>query len=94
LNPAYQAIAAGSAQQGSPPDIDELNDLAASKIDDDEDIRNVFPYLMRFQCHYDEAVVIHLDGPRAAIPPMLKLRHAGSFFSLYDIVPDASCGKG
>jgi hypothetical protein len=94
LNAAYQAIAAGSAQQGSPPDIDELNDLAAGRIDQDEDIRNVFPYLMRFQCYYDAAVVIHLDGSRAAIPSMLKLRHAGSFFSLYDIVPDASCGKG
>jgi hypothetical protein len=93
LRPAYQSIAAVSAQQGSPPDIDELDDLAAGRIDDDEDIANVFPYLMRFQCHYDVAVVIHLGGPRVAIPSMLKLRHAGSFFSLYDILPDASCGK-
>lgn len=93
LNPAYQSIAAASAQQGSPPDIDELNDLAARQIDEDEDIRNVFPYLMGFQCHYDVAVVIHLDGPRAEIPPMLKLHQAGRIFSLYDIVPDASCGK-
>ncbi|MEI9929119.1 MAG: hypothetical protein WDM89_00770 [Rhizomicrobium sp.] len=91
LNPAYQSIAASSAQQGSPPDIDELNDLATSQIDEDEDIRDVFPYLMRFQCHYDVAVVIHLDGPRAQIPPMLKLRHVGSFFSLYDIIPQ-NCG--
>lgn len=93
LRPAVQSIAAVSAQQGSPPDIDELNDLAAGRIDEDEDIANVFPYLMRFQCHYDVAVVIHLGGPRAVIPPVLKLRHAGSFFSLYDILRDASCGK-
>jgi hypothetical protein len=91
LDPEYQTIAAASAQQGSPPDIDELNDLAASQIDDDEDIRNVFPYLMKFQCRYDIAVVIHLDGKRSAIPPMLKLRYAGSFFSLYDILPDLRC---
>ena len=26
------------------------------------DIRDIFPYLMCFQCHYDEAVVVHLDG--------------------------------
>ncbi len=93
LNPAYRSIAAASAQQGSPPDIDELNDLAARQIDQDEDIRNVFPYLMGFQCHYDMAVVIHLDGPRAGIPPMLRLRREGRIFSLYDILPDASCGK-
>ena len=91
IDPQWQGIAAGSAEQGSPPDIDELDDLAASRIDEDEDIANVFPYLMRFQCHYDQAVVIHLGGPRAEVPKMLKLRHAGSFFSIYDIVPDASC---
>lgn len=93
LRPSYQAIAAGSAEQGSPPDIDELNDLAAGQIDEDEDIANVFPYLMRFQCHYDKAVVIHLNGPRSAVPSMLKLRHEGSFFAIYDIVPDAACAK-
>lgn len=91
IKPAYQSIAAASAEQGSPPDIDELNDLAAGQIDEDEDIANVFPYLMRFQCHYDMAVVIHLDGPRSTIPPMLRLRHAGSFFSIYDILPDEAC---
>jgi hypothetical protein len=93
LNRAFQSLAAASAPQGSPPDIDELNDLAARRIDEDEDIRNVFPYLMGFQCHFDMAVVIHLDGPRAEIPPMLKLRRAGRIFSLYDILPDASCAK-
>lgn len=93
IKPAYQPIAAASAEQGSPPDIDELGDLAAGRIDEDEDIAKVFPYLMRFQCHYDKVVVIHLGGPRGATPPMLKLRHAGSFFSIYDILPDASCSK-
>lgn len=93
LNRAYQPIAAGSAEQGSPPDIDELEDLAASQIDEDEDIANVFPYLMKFQCHYDVAVVVHLAGPRSAVPPMLRLRHAGSFFSLYDILPDRRCRR-
>jgi len=93
IDPEWQDIAAGSAEQGSPPDIDELDDLAAARIDEDEDIANVFPYLMRFQCHYDQAVVIHLDGPRAEVPKMLKLRQAGSFFSIYDVVPDASCTK-
>jgi hypothetical protein len=91
INPPWQGIAAASAEQGSPPDIDELDDLAAGRIDEDEDIKNVFPYLMRFQCKYDMAVVIHLDGPRAQVPKMLKPRHEGSFFSLYDIVPDAAC---
>jgi hypothetical protein len=93
IDPQWQGIAAASAQQGSPPDIDELSNLAAGRIDYDEDIKNVFPYLMRFQCKYDMAVVIHLDGPRAPVPKMLKLRQAGGAFSLYDVVPDAACGK-
>jgi hypothetical protein len=93
LGSADQSIAAASAGQGSPPDIDELADLAAGRIDEDEDIRDVFPYLMRFQCRYDIAVVIHLNGPRAQVPAMLKLRHAGSFFSLYDVMRDPSCAS-
>ncbi len=92
LRPQVARIAANSAEQGSPPDIDELNDLAAGRIDDDEDIAQVFPYLMKFQCHFDEAVVIHLGGVRSAVPSMLRLRRSGSFFAIYDIVPDSRCG--
>jgi hypothetical protein len=91
LNPPYERFAAATAQQGSPPDIDELNFLARGATDQDEDIRDIFPYLTYFQCHFDIAVVVHLDGHQSAIPPMLRLRHAGSFFSLYDIRPDAAC---
>jgi hypothetical protein len=93
LQPEMLPIAARTAEQGSPPDVDELEDLAANRVDEDEDIANVFPYLMRFQCHYNVAVVIHLGGPRSAVPPLLQLRHAGSFFSFYDILPDSRCIK-
>jgi hypothetical protein len=89
---AVSGIAASSAQQGSPPDISELDDLAAGNTRDDPDIREVFPYLLRFQCHYDVAVVIHLGGHRTPIPDVLKLLHEGSFFSLYRIRPDENCG--
>jgi hypothetical protein len=85
LLPTYESIAAASAQQGSPPDISELDDLAAGTIDGDKDINDIFPYLLHFPCHFDEVVLIHLNGPRSPVPDMLRLRHAGSFFSLYDI---------
>lgn len=85
VQPAVAGIAAGSAQEGSPPDISELDDLAAGNVADDKDIREVFPYLIHFQCHYDMAVVVHLGGHRSPVPDMLELRHAGSFFSLYRI---------
>jgi hypothetical protein len=93
LNDAYQPFAAASAEQGSPPDVDELGDLAASRIDEDEDIANVFPYLMRYQCHYDKAVVIHLGGKRTRLPATLRLSRAGTFFSIYDIRPTPDCGR-
>jgi hypothetical protein len=93
LNGAYQPLAAASAEQGSPPDVDELDDLAASRIDDDEDIAHVFPYLMRYQCHYDKAVVIHLGGKRTRVPAPLHLYRSGTFFSIYDIHPTADCGR-
>jgi hypothetical protein len=91
LNPPFDRYAAASAQQGSPPSIGELNDLAAGRVNGDSDISDVFPYLMRFQCHYDEAVVVRLDGERNIAPAMLRLRHQGSFFDLYDIKSDQTC---
>lgn len=89
--PPMDRYAAVTAQQGSPPDIDELDDLAAGNIDADEDIRDVLPYLLFFQCHFDQAVVIHGEGPLSRVPQMLRLRHTGSFYALYDIVPDKRC---
>ncbi len=93
LNLPYNQFAAASAQQGSPPDIDELNFLARGDMAADEDLEEILPYLNHFQCHFDIAVVVHLDGKQSPIPHMLSLRHAGSFFSLYDIHPDRSCAK-
>ncbi|HZQ40231.1 MAG TPA: hypothetical protein VFA87_05545 [Rhizomicrobium sp.] len=91
LSPSYAARAAASAEQGSPPDVDELAFLARGDMDADEDMKQNVPYLNHFQCYFDLAVLVHLDGKRTPVPPMLKLRHAGSFFSLYDILPDRSC---
>ena len=91
--PAYQAIAAATAQQGSPPDVGELGDLAANQVDGDKDIPEEFPYLMLFQCHFDEVVVIRSGGRPSPAPDVLKLRHRGSFFDLYDVRPDDACAK-
>jgi len=85
LQPSVQTIAAQSARQGSPPDIDELEDLANGLVDGDTDIAFVFPYLRRLQSHYDYAVVVHLNGHRTPVPSMLHLVHAGSFFAIYAI---------
>jgi hypothetical protein len=93
LQPAVANIAARSAEEGSPPDISELDDLAAGNVNDDPDIRKIFPYLIRFQCNYDIALVVHLGGHRSPLPDMLELRHAGSFFSLYRIRHDENCGN-
>ncbi len=85
LQPAVVPIAAQSARQGSPPDISELEDLANGLVDGDTDIEFVFPYLMRFQCHFDYAVVVHLAGHRSAVPALLHSVHQGSFFAIYRI---------
>ena len=92
LKPPFDKWAAGNANQGSPPDISELDDLDAGQIDGDKDIRDVFPYLMHFQCHFDEVVLIHLNGRRSPVPDSLRLRHAGSFFAIYDVAKSDNCG--
>ncbi len=93
INPPYDRLAAGSAQQGAPPDISELDDLASGSDDDDPDIEKSFPYLRFFPCHFDEVVIVRGTGKAGDFPDFLTLRHAGSFFSLYDIHPTASCAK-
>jgi hypothetical protein len=92
LKPPFDNWAAGNANQGSPPDISELDDLEAGNIDGDKDIRDVFPYLMHFRCHYDEVVLIHLGGSRSPVPDSLRLRRAGSFFAIYDVAKSDNCG--
>jgi hypothetical protein len=93
LNQPYIRYAAATAEQGSPPDVDELGFLARGEMDADEDMKESVPYLKYFQCHFDIAVVVHLGGKRTAVPAMLRLRHAGSFFSFYDVLPDQACGR-
>jgi len=84
-------IAAATAAQGSPPDIDELDDLAAGHMEADEDYRDIYPYLARFQCHFDQAVVIRGNGQRSRVPRTLRLVADHSFYAVYDIVPDSQC---
>ncbi|HET7084349.1 MAG TPA: hypothetical protein VFI23_06240 [Rhizomicrobium sp.] len=90
-NEPYARYAAQTAQQGSPPDVDELQYLARGDLDADAEMRESVPYLDHFQCHFDIAVVVHLGGKRTPVPAMLKLRRQGSFFSLYNVIPDGSC---
>ena len=91
IRPPEQTIAAQTAQQGSPPDIDELDDLAQGRMEADTDYQDVFPYLEHFQCHFDEAIVIYGKGAHSRVPGMLKLRRDGSFYGVYDIVRDKNC---
>ena len=92
-NQPYARYAAANAQQGSPPDVDELKYLARGEMDADQEMRAGMPYLNHFQCHFDIAVVVHLGGKRTPVPSTLRLRRAGSFFSFYDILPDQSCRR-
>jgi hypothetical protein len=93
LLPPYDKLAAATAQQGSPPDVTELVDLSLGRDKNDPDIDEVFPYLKFFQCHYNVAVVVHGGGEQADLPDFMRLRHAGSFFSIYDIRPTGICSR-
>lgn len=93
VNPPFDKIAAATAQQGSPPDVTELVDLSLGRSDNDSDIAEVFPYLKYFQCHFTQAVVVFGDGDQQDVPSFMTLRHAGSFFSIYDIQPTRICKR-
>lgn len=90
LKPAVAGFAAKTARDGTPPEMNDLNELAAGDTRDPK-IRQELHYLLRFQCHYDEVVLIHANGRPAKVPSMLRLRREGSFFALYDVVRPAGC---
>jgi hypothetical protein len=91
VNPPLEEYVAETAEEGSPPDISELTDLAQNRANGDIDIETIFPYLMRFQCHFDQVLMVHGGGTQSPVPPMLKPRHEGSFYTIYDIVHDQRC---
>jgi hypothetical protein len=90
LTPEMRRFAAKTAQDGVPPELGDLDQLAAGDMHDPK-IRDELRYLLHFQCHYDEVVLIHANGRPKHVPAMLRLRREGSFFALYDVVRPAGC---
>jgi hypothetical protein len=85
----YEPIASLSSAQGHEAPLADLAEFAQGDFRRDENLR----YLDRWQCHFDEVIVVHLGKPQSPVPPLLRLRHAYSFFSLYDVVRPAACGN-
>jgi len=90
LKPAVAPFAAHTADEGAPPEMDDLESLASGQTSDPE-VRRLWNYLFYFPCHYDEVVLIHGNGKPASVPGMLKLRREGSFFALYNVRPPRGC---
>lgn len=99
LKPPYDRLAAATAQQGSPPDVTELDYLAEGRTDLDPEIDEYYPYLKGFQCHFNVAVIVRGESDASeqtdpdVLPKFLSLRKSGKFFSLYDIHPTKDCPK-
>jgi hypothetical protein len=83
----YQPIASLTSNQGHEAPLAALVDFARGDFHADENLT----YLNRWPCNYDQVIVIHLGGPQSAVPSLLHLRKAYSFFSLYDVVRPAMC---
>jgi hypothetical protein len=86
----YESIASLSSVQGHEATLADLVDFAHGDFRNDENLR----YLDRWQCHFDAVIVVHLGNPQSPVPPLLRLRRAHSFFSLYDVVRPPSCEAG
>lgn len=97
LKPPYDKYAAATAQQGSPPDVNELGYLSEGRVDLDPEIDDYYPYLKYFQCHFDIAVVIRNEESDAddvsPVPKFMSLRKTGSFYTFYNIHPTKECAR-
>ena len=78
-----------SAHEGLPPDTSELGPLAHGKT---LGLTHDYPYLQRFQCKFDAAVVITMGGTPSPVPSFLHLRQTAHAFDLYEI-DHASCPR-
>jgi hypothetical protein len=90
LKPAIAGFAAQTARDGTPPGINDLNELEAGDTSDPK-VDSELHYLLHFSCHYGQVVLIHANGQPKNVPPMLTLRREGSFFALYDVRKSARC---
>lgn len=86
----YEPFASLSSMQGHEAPLADLVDFAHGDFRNDENLR----YLDRWQCHFNAVIVVHLGHPQSPVPSLLRLRHAYSFFSLYDVVRPQSCETG
>ncbi len=89
-DPAVARHSAQTANEGSPPDLAYLRALSAGD-DSLPKIHEDLQYMLHFECYYDAAVLIHISGIPHDVPAALKIRHRGSFFSLYDVMKPAGC---
>jgi hypothetical protein len=89
-SPDIARFIAGTAQEGSPPELIHLAPLAAGDTRIPK-IKNDLQYLLHFPCHYNEVLLFHVSGKPDKVPAMLKTRHEGSFFTLYDVRRPAGC---
>lgn len=84
---AYEPIASLSSVQGHEAPLAGLTDFAHGNFKRDTNLR----YLNRWPCHFDQVIVVHMGKTQSPVPPVLRLRHAYSFFSLYDVMRPARC---
>ena len=90
LKRAVAPFAAHTADEGMPPEMDDLETLASGRTRDPE-VRRLWHDLFYFPCHYDEVVFIRGNGKPEHAPDMLKLRRKGSFFALYNLRAPRGC---
>jgi hypothetical protein len=90
LKRAVAPFAAHTADEGMPPEMDDLEALASGRTRDPE-VRRLWHDLFYFPCHYDEVVFIHGNDKPEHAPDMLKLRRKGSFFALYNLRAPLGC---
>jgi hypothetical protein len=96
LKSSMAPFAARSSVEGVPPPVSLMKWLAvggANNFKTQEVICQHWRYLLNFDCNFDTLLLVHGKGkPREDVG--MRLRHEGSFFSLYDIPISRVCQGG
>ncbi len=91
VRPAWRKLAAATSDQSDDVPLDDLVSLGRGATGR-PDLLKVFPYLVRWNCNFDDLLLLRLTGEHDRVPPELEPIEEGAVFTLYRIHAPADCG--
>ena len=92
VRPEWRRLAAATSDQSDNVPLDDLASLARD-VKGRADLLKYFPYLVRWNCNFDNLLLLRLTGEHDRVPPELAPIAEGAVFTLYRIQAPSDCTR-